>query len=946
MEEPGRGRMLDPFLNGEAAERTTVGTLLLTDGDPVGKVRESTTTVVTPHTDYEDPVGKVRESTPTAVTPHTNYGDPVGRVRTGKPTAVTPHTDYGDPVEKKTESTPTVVTPRTNYGDPVEKKTESTPTVVTPHTNYGDPVGGVKDTVAPRKITLIAKSDFSTGGRTFPERNWISCTESNSSGDSFGSRVMACVASTRSGGRTKSFSVSAGRDPVFPSEVTTNFSLSYIFLIQEEGEMCSVGTTTKEGEEETGKVKVLATVDLACGGLLSTASELCTACLIIPLVLRESASCHSSPELRGSGATTGGTTGSSLDVVGVPTSITWGATPKAVNCAVIVAMALAISAICACNCNTVASVSTERGGPPCAEVEETSSLDCVDLRSDYNIGGTNNCRATWLPLRRDHSPLNRLLPSHRNDHLLNCCLRRSQTKSPVPVPSGSSPEARSRGRRNIQTNRLNRRDRSYNRSHRGLPGSLRVRKPGKNRNPAFTLYASSPMEEQMRLYIRLAMEDSGFHLHTSMDNNMYNLINVTRFPSFDTSARMRSSIFNLHFCSYESSVLQALHGRPEVLEICGVGLTASCSTRVSRTGCREEEARSRSFDPAGRGREREATEVEVRSNLGPPEVCELEGGEGVGWALGVAWFARQRRREAEASAPANAEGNKQDEEAWKALDVAAGEDRVEEGGRARRRRGSLDAGREWEGTWAMREPASPGRNWSECLRELSVGFREPGGREVERRTKGIGASFWSFSPENQMEEPGRGRMLDPFLNGEAAERLSRESCELLSKIRCSITSVPLLDIPRSSVVLLPITFYPFSHKFQTTLERVHMLVSQNPKSKAKQIPNQLPEPSTGMYRSRCTADLQMIERDHRQPGNSLHALRAILGAKLLDLALTWLTYEELALYILRPSSTALSNGGGVHYVVAGGSLPASSRWNRDAKSAEQKGVTEGHGAHI
>ncbi|KAL0922175.1 hypothetical protein M5K25_006142 [Dendrobium thyrsiflorum] len=46
------------------------------------------------------------------------------------------------------------------------------------------------------------------------------------------------------------------------------------------------------------------------------------------------------------------------------------------------------------------------------------------------------------------------------------------------------------------------------------------------------------MEEQMRLYIRLAMEDSGFHLHTSMDNNMYNLINVTRFPPFDTSARM------------------------------------------------------------------------------------------------------------------------------------------------------------------------------------------------------------------------------------------------------------------------------------------------------------------------------------------------------------------------------------------------------------------------
>ncbi|KAL0914257.1 hypothetical protein M5K25_014583 [Dendrobium thyrsiflorum] len=46
------------------------------------------------------------------------------------------------------------------------------------------------------------------------------------------------------------------------------------------------------------------------------------------------------------------------------------------------------------------------------------------------------------------------------------------------------------------------------------------------------------MEEQMRLCIRLAMEDSGFHLHTSMDNNIHNLINVTRFPPFDTSARM------------------------------------------------------------------------------------------------------------------------------------------------------------------------------------------------------------------------------------------------------------------------------------------------------------------------------------------------------------------------------------------------------------------------
>ncbi|KAL0924977.1 hypothetical protein M5K25_003276 [Dendrobium thyrsiflorum] len=50
------------------------------------------------------------------------------------------------------------------------------------------------------------------------------------------------------------------------------------------------------------------------------------------------------------------------------------------------------------------------------------------------------------------------------------------------------------------------------------------------------------MEEQMRLCIRLAMEDSGFHLHTSMDNNIHNLIIVTRFPSFDTSARMSSII--------------------------------------------------------------------------------------------------------------------------------------------------------------------------------------------------------------------------------------------------------------------------------------------------------------------------------------------------------------------------------------------------------------------
>ncbi|KAL0926833.1 hypothetical protein M5K25_003084 [Dendrobium thyrsiflorum] len=62
------------------------------------------------------------------------------------------------------------------------------------------------------------------------------------------------------------------------------------------------------------------------------------------------------------------------------------------------------------------------------------------------------------------------------------------------------------------------------------------------------------MEEQMRLYIRLAMEDSGFHLHTSMDNNMYNLINVTRFPSFDTSARMSP----LFIALYERGHLQKI----------------------------------------------------------------------------------------------------------------------------------------------------------------------------------------------------------------------------------------------------------------------------------------------------------------------------------------------------------------------------------------------------
>ncbi|KAL0923828.1 hypothetical protein M5K25_004607 [Dendrobium thyrsiflorum] len=73
------------------------------------------------------------------------------------------------------------------------------------------------------------KQSMIEGGRTFPERNWISCTESDSSGDSFGSRVMTCVAPTRS--------------------------------VQVE-EMCSVGTTTEEGEEETGKVRSDRTINV------------------------------------------------------------------------------------------------------------------------------------------------------------------------------------------------------------------------------------------------------------------------------------------------------------------------------------------------------------------------------------------------------------------------------------------------------------------------------------------------------------------------------------------------------------------------------------------------------------------------------------------------------------------------------------------------------------
>ncbi|KAL0921466.1 hypothetical protein M5K25_008542 [Dendrobium thyrsiflorum] len=197
--------------------------------------------------------------------------------------------------------------------------------------------------------------------------------------------------------------------------------------------------------------------------------------------------------LSGSGTTTGGTTGSSLDVVGVPTSITWGATPKAVNCAVIVAMALAISAICACNCNTVASVSTERGGPPCVEVEVGRNV-LPGLRRSQERLQHRGCGLLWGDVAPAvKGPL-------------------AAGQAPAEPQKQPSPELLPQ----MQLNEV-------------------------SCSCSFWLFSrgQNPMEEQMRLYIRLAMEDSGFHLHTSMDNNIYNLINVTRFPSFDTSARMR-----------------------------------------------------------------------------------------------------------------------------------------------------------------------------------------------------------------------------------------------------------------------------------------------------------------------------------------------------------------------------------------------------------------------
>ncbi|KAL0918010.1 hypothetical protein M5K25_013127 [Dendrobium thyrsiflorum] len=76
---------------------------------------------------------------------------------------VTPHSDYGDHVGRVTKSKTTVVTSHSDYGDPVGRVTKSKTTVVTPHTDYGDPVG-------------------------------------------------------KEEGRTKSFSISAGRGHVFPSE--------------------------------------------------------------------------------------------------------------------------------------------------------------------------------------------------------------------------------------------------------------------------------------------------------------------------------------------------------------------------------------------------------------------------------------------------------------------------------------------------------------------------------------------------------------------------------------------------------------------------------------------------------------------------------------------------------------------------------------------------------
>ncbi|KAL0903243.1 hypothetical protein M5K25_027603 [Dendrobium thyrsiflorum] len=79
-----------------------------------------------------------------------------------------------------------------------------------------------------------------------------------------------------------------------------------------------------------------------------------------------------------------------------------------------------------------------------------------------------------------------------------------------------------------------------------------------------------------------AMEDSGFHLHTSMDNNIYNLIIVTRFPSFDTSARMRSSIFNL-------APSDRLSFRLLVVQLRWMWLGAGRRRRREKVTCREEE---------------------------------------------------------------------------------------------------------------------------------------------------------------------------------------------------------------------------------------------------------------------------------------------------------------------------------------------------------------------
>lgn len=89
--------------------------------------------------------------------------------------------------------------------------------------------------------------------------------------------------------------------------------------------------------------------------------------------------------LIGYDTTTYGTTCSSLEVVGVFTSITWVISPNAVNWEVIAAITLAITTTWVYNCKIVASVSTDREGPPCVEVEGTSASPCSSMPSYYSL---------------------------------------------------------------------------------------------------------------------------------------------------------------------------------------------------------------------------------------------------------------------------------------------------------------------------------------------------------------------------------------------------------------------------------------------------------------------------------------------------------------------------------------------------------------------------------